>query len=143
MTSLRNMLSNDSASGGVFFPVDSDGNPKGFNETIYLYPRGQRGRRQSLNAVVDEDRLEGTRESFGDGVQLDRQPGRSIRESIVVVVPASVVITPERGGKEQDLLKIRGEMWGVKRLLSQDAHVQEYLCVRRKDLDVRFPTRSG
>lgn len=143
MATLRSMMAADAVSGGAFLPNDSDGNPDGFNQTVYFYPRGNLGAKATVNAIVDQGHLEGTREALGDGVVLDRHEGRSVRESLVLEIPAAVGVATNQHHTDVDLFKIGGEMYAVKRIVGRDDYMQAVLVVKRKDLETRQFNRNG
>lgn len=141
------MMQRDAVAGGVFFPVDSGENPSGFNAIVYFFPRGERGAKQEVPAIVDYDHLEGSREAHGDGVVLDRAEGLMVRESVVLEIPASVAVATDQLPESPDLFKIGtgedAELYAVKRILAKDEYLQSVLCIRRQDIRTRYRTRQG
>lgn len=140
---LKDMMAADAQLGGVFFPVDEDGNPTEFNEIVTYYPEFDVDQAVSVNAVVIRDRLEGTNEVFGDGRTFNRDQGRGVRDSIVLEIPASINVRDVQPTDRPDAFKIGGETWIVKRIIGEDADMQSVLAVKATQQHERMQTRRG
>lgn len=146
---LKNLVLEDAAVGGVFLPTDDDGNPTDFNELVEFYPEGDPGRRVQTHAVVFEDNLEGTREVRGDGVVSNDRDGRRTRESAIFEVPQSLDVRVRQKAQRPDQFRdASGELWKVVRIEGRDsweqtAGIQSVLCVRVKDGTLRNEGRTG
>ena len=131
---LASIITNDADD--VFLNTDE------FAETVTFYPGGDPSKSSSLTAIVVWDDLEGTRESHGDGVTLERDQGTAVRQSVKVECAATVDVSDTR--RPNDLFKLADStMVVVKRILGKDGGMQTVLCVRRDTVSLRRPTKSG
>jgi hypothetical protein len=131
---LATLITSDAAD--VFLDTDE------FAETVTFYPGGESGSKSTLTAIVVWDEMEGTRESHGDGVTLERDHGTAVRSSIKLEISASVGVDDTR--RPADLFKLAdGTMVVVKRVLGKDGGMQTVLCTRRDDVTIRRPVKSG
>ena len=110
---------------------------------VIFYPRGNRSAAMSVNVVVHEGALEGTREARGDGVVLDRADGYSLRESIILDMAASVAVENPPNPRQPDMFLVSGEIFCAKRVMGRDDDMQSVLVVRRTDLLDRKQVRTG
>lgn len=133
----------------VFLPTDADGNSEEFNETVTFYPRWDTSRKQTLQALVTEDSLEGTREARGDGVVRNDRDGRRTRESAIFSVPQTIEIQETQSNQFPDAFEDEsGTLWKVQTVLGRDSltgilGLQDLLCVRVHDRTIRNESRSG
>lgn len=140
---LKTQMTADAAAGGVFLPLDDDGNPSDFNELVWFYPQWSENDKEQVNAVVVNDHLEGTREVHGDGVVFERPEDVALRESIVIECPASVNVRTEQTKENPDGFKVGDVMYVVKRITGRDDEMQSVLCIRRQPRDVRASRKHG
>jgi len=121
---------------GVFLNKDD------FAEDTTFYPAGDQSQASTVTAVVVEDDLEGTRESWGDGVTIERDQGTAIRRSYKLEVAATVDVDDSR--RPVDLFKLAdGTMVAVKRILGIDGGLQTVLCTKREGVSIRRQVKSG
>ena len=105
---LRNMLATDGSAGGVFFPVDTDGDGEGLAETVVLYPAGVYEDAVEVVAQVNRGILTGTQQVHGDGYVKESDRGRTVRKTISISFPAGTAIDDARRAKNGmvDLVRI-------------------------------------
>jgi len=144
MTGLKTMMSSDATDGGTFFPTSS-GAATDFNELGKFYPLyNVTNVVNNVNMIVVEDHLEGSREAPGDGVILNREDGRSVRRSAVIIVPAAIAVRDQQTINNPDVFTdAAGTIWVVKRILKEDDYVQHVLCIHRQDSELRREHRAG
>ncbi len=134
MTLAQDIVSDATA---VFLDTDD------FAETWVMYPKGKIEDKTTVTLVPHLDGLDGTREVPGDGRVLNLERSRSVRLSGILSLPATITITeaPER---EVDVFQAPGgRVWTVKRVLGEDAGMQDVLVVRREgDLTYRGQRRG-
>ena len=131
---LKSIIAADAST--VFLNTDE------FADTVAFYPGGLSASHSHVPAVVVWDDLEGTRESHGDGVTLNRDQGFAVRQSVKLELSVSVAVDDTR--VPPDLFKLAdGTMVVVKRILGKDGGTQTVLCVRRDNVTVRKPVKSG
>ncbi len=117
-------------------------NTSEFAEVATLYPSGSSVGKSNVTVVRVDDDLEGTRESHGDGVTLQRGSGKAVRESIKLEMLGTVDVDDTRN--PADLFKMAdGTMLAVKRILGRDGGMMTVLCVHRESVSVRKPVKSG
>jgi hypothetical protein len=113
-----------------------------FAETVTFYPGGASASHSHVLAVVIWDELEGTRESHGDGVTLERDQGTAVRQSVKLEMSVDVAVDDTR--RPADLFKLAdGTMVAVKRIIGKDNGMQTVLCTRRDNVTIRRPVKSG
>jgi hypothetical protein len=131
---LKTVIVSDASS--VFHNVDE------FAELVTFYPGGDELTKSTVTAVVVWDEMEGTRESYGDGVTLERDNGTAVRSSAKLEILATIAVDDTR--RPADLFKLAdGTMVAVKRILGKDGGMQTILCTRRDNVSIRKPTKSG
>ncbi len=143
MATLKDIMASDAADGGVFLPKDGSGNATGFNELVWFYPKGLFAKRVKINVVIEDYALRGTNESPGDGVVLNKDIGRQVRESLIVTMVNSVGVQREQSKEQADELEAREETWRAKRILGVDEHFTRVLFTRVKKATVRGNMRFG
>lgn len=131
---LKSIITSDAST--VFLNADE------FAEMVTFYVSGASTGHSHVLAVVIWDELEGTRESHGDGVTLNRDAGLAVRQSVKLELSISVPVDDTH--VPSDLFKLAdGTMVAVKRILGKDIGMQTVLCVRRDNVTVRKPVKSG
>jgi hypothetical protein len=142
---LREQIVEDATPGGALLPVDDDGNPSDFNQTIYYYPEADGEQKTTVNAIVSENSLEGSREAHGDGIVLNKPHGRAVRESISIWISNTTDITIRKvqPHKHPDCFQVDDEFYVVKRVLGRGIGFKKVICIRTEHASIRNYTRSG
>ena len=124
---------------GHFFSADA------FAETVTYVPQGVDGDAFTIAAVVDWDNEEGNNQVRGDGrSDLNRDGGRSVRQSVIVELPTSrddpnnpgtlIPMTVDENGKDRIKVTQHGSgnvvVLSVKRIVGRDEAAQSVLCTR-------------
>jgi hypothetical protein len=105
-------------------------------ETIWLAPASDWTAKRMVSAVVVRDHLQGSNEVRGDGVNLEKPAGRSVRESIVVEFHAGEQLQRIVDSQKPDQVKVDDVIWSAVRRLGNDSGMQAYLFVRSTDVAV-------
>jgi len=114
-----------------------------FAETVTFYPGGKLGgSSQTVSVVWDADALPGTNEQEGDGVTLERQMGRRIRESIKIECDIDLGVNDQNDPPDRF---VRGdEIALVKRVMGRDdGGMMTVLCIRMRETYNRSRRRTG
>lgn len=141
--SFKSMVRADAQPGGALFPTDSDGNPDEFHEYIWLYPKGQREKKERIHAYVFRDSLPGTNENDGDGRITDRPSGQSTRDSVWIEVPSTYNLQDYQGRGEADILFFDNQEWKVDRRMGDHDGLTGYLLIHRHHHRINNLGRSG
>ena len=96
-------------------------NTSEFAEQITLYPKGNVDLAEDITAVVNNDKLIGTNEVDGDGVTPESKSGSRIRETMHLHISATITID------DRDRFLVQGKNVGLRRVLSNDGHMQVLL----------------
>jgi|688.fasta_scaffold02433_29 hypothetical protein len=105
-------------------------------ETIWLAPASDWTVKRMVSAVVIRDHLQGSNEVRGDGVNLEKPAGRSVRESIVIEFQAGEQLQRIVDSQKPDQVKVDDVIWSAVRRLGNDSGMQAYLFVRSTDVAV-------
>jgi hypothetical protein len=118
--------------------------PDLFGETVTFYPGGSTAyaTNETVDVLWDEDSLPGTNEVHGDGVTIERNAGRRIRQSITIEAPASLVVD-ETNDPPDKFVRADGTVAIVKRKMGADAAMKSYRCIAVNDLQIKSAHRSG
>lgn len=135
MATLKSQMVSDVAA--VFLRTDEHA------DTIWLWPRGNRNAGRQITAIVDQNALEGSRESMGDGRRLNDPDGYAIRESVVIRAAATAGFADEQDPRQPDIVEVNGEAFAAKRILARDAGLVSVLCVRMQRQWTRTRKLSG
>ena len=106
-------------------------------ETFWFAPASDWTAKRWVTGVVVRDHLQGSNEVKGDGVNLEKPGGRSVRESIVIEFQADETIQRVVDPQKPDQVKVDDVIWSAVRRLGNDSGMQAYLFVRATDVAVR------
>jgi hypothetical protein len=106
-------------------------------EQFWLAPGSDWTARRWVTGVVVRDHLQGSNEVKGDGVNLEKPGGRSVRESIVIEFHSEEEIQRVVDPQKPDQVKVDDVVWSAVRRLGNDSGMKAYLFVRAVDVAVR------
>lgn len=117
---------------------------EGFAETVVYWPLGVEANSFEVDAIVDWADQEGSNQVRGDGrSSLNRDKGRTVRDSVVIDFPisrvdasgATVPMSVSESGKDRVVVQQQGRSvkLNVKRIIGQDEAVQTVLCTRTNE----------
>jgi hypothetical protein len=134
MTTLKAQIAADVST--VFINTDE------FADALTLYVDSTTGvGNVTFNGVVEPYDLEGTREAHGDGVVLERDAGRALRQSIRITCAASVALSDKQ--RRQQVLKWGSDYYAVQRIIAKDDYFQIVICVRTDKVTTKHLVKSG
>ena len=103
---------------------------EGLGEEVQHFPGGDEEAAETVLAVIDEDSLDESSGGDGAGVNTTNEKGTGIRQAAKLEIPASVVVTEDRGKLSPSTWSIGGVKWVTKRILARDSARQIVLIVR-------------
>lgn len=105
-------------------------------EIFWFAPGSDWGAKRRVTGVVVRDHLQGSNEVKGDGVNLEKASGRTVRESIVIEFKANESIQRVVDPQKPDQVKIDDVIWSAIRRLGNDSGLQAMLFVRTTDVAI-------
>lgn len=105
-----------------------------FGVVVSLAPQGNWNLARDTAVVSISDHLLGSNENRGDGVRLERDKGRSVRDSILVEFLKDANIQREQKRQKPDLIQYDGSVWTAVRTIAFDDAMKAVHFVRTRDV---------